>query len=172
MAGEAAKGEPEPVVDVKTLQAKLGILTLESDFLSAAFDKAGRGDGYHLHLMARGFTYLAAVLDWFKRRVLGWRVSITLEADFCIEAMEEALPNHRRPEVFNTDQDSSPRPTSSRCWPLVRSGTAWTEKTLGATRSSLSASGGASNTRKSTCGPMPACPIPEAVAAQQRRKTT
>jgi putative transposase len=56
--------------------------------------------------MARGFIYLAAVLDWFTRRVLSWRVSITLEADFCIEAVEEALARHGTPEIFNTDQGS------------------------------------------------------------------
>jgi putative transposase len=44
--------------------------------------------------MARGFIYLAAMLDWFTRRVLAWRVSITLEADFCIAAVEEALIRH------------------------------------------------------------------------------
>ena len=56
--------------------------------------------------MARGFVYLAAVLDWFTRRVLAWRVSITLEADFCVEAVEEALAKHGKPEIFNTDQGS------------------------------------------------------------------
>lgn len=56
--------------------------------------------------MARGFIYLAAVLDWFTRRVLSWRVSITLEADFCIEAVEEALARYGKPEIFNTDQGS------------------------------------------------------------------
>jgi len=56
--------------------------------------------------MARGFIYLAAVLDWFTRRVLAWRVSITLEADFCIEAVEEALARHGTPEILNTDQGS------------------------------------------------------------------
>jgi putative transposase len=56
--------------------------------------------------MARGFIYLAAVLDWFTRRVLAWRVSITLEADFCIAAVEEALTRHGPPEIFNTDQGS------------------------------------------------------------------
>ena len=56
--------------------------------------------------MARGFVYLAAVVDWFSRRVLSWRVSISLEAAFCIEALEEALARHGRPEVFNTDQGS------------------------------------------------------------------
>ena len=56
--------------------------------------------------MARGFIYLAAVMDWFTRRVLSWRVSISLEADFCIEALEEALTRHGTPEIFNTDQGS------------------------------------------------------------------
>jgi putative transposase len=56
--------------------------------------------------MARGFVYLAAVVDWFSRRVLAWRVSITLEAAFCIEALEEALARYGRPEIVNTDQGS------------------------------------------------------------------
>ena len=56
--------------------------------------------------MARGFVYLAAVVDWFSRRVLSWRVSISMEADFCIEALEEALAKHGKPEIFNTDQGS------------------------------------------------------------------
>jgi len=56
--------------------------------------------------MARGFVYLAAVVDWFSRRVLAWRVSITLEVAFCLEAVEEALARHGRPEIFNTDQGS------------------------------------------------------------------
>jgi putative transposase len=54
--------------------------------------------------MARGFVYLAAIVDWFSRKVLAWRLSITLSADFCIEALEEALERHGRPEIFNTDQ--------------------------------------------------------------------
>ena len=54
--------------------------------------------------MARGFVYLAAVVDWFSRKVLAWRLSITLAADFCVEALEEALARHGRPEIFNTDQ--------------------------------------------------------------------
>jgi putative transposase len=56
--------------------------------------------------MARGFVYLAAVVDWFSRRVLSWRLSITLEADFCIEAVEEALARYGKPDIFNTDQGS------------------------------------------------------------------
>jgi putative transposase len=56
--------------------------------------------------MARGFVYLAAVVDWFSRRVLAWRVSITMEVDFCLEAVEEALTRHGKPSIFNTDQGS------------------------------------------------------------------
>ena len=56
--------------------------------------------------MARGFVYLAAVVDWFSRRVLSWRVSITMEVEFCLEAVEEALARHGKPEIFNTDQGS------------------------------------------------------------------
>lgn len=53
--------------------------------------------------MARGFIYQTAVIDWFTRRVLMWRVSITLETVFCIEALEEAIASLERPELFNTD---------------------------------------------------------------------
>jgi putative transposase len=56
--------------------------------------------------MAKGFVYLAAVIDWFSRRVLSWRVSITMEASFCIAALEEALAKHGTPDIFNTDQGS------------------------------------------------------------------
>lgn len=56
--------------------------------------------------LARGFVYLVVVLDWFSRRALSWRVSITMEADFCVEAVEEALARHPKPEIFNTDQGS------------------------------------------------------------------
>jgi putative transposase len=61
--------------------------------------------------MARGFVYLTVVLDWFSRRVLSWRVSITIEAAFCVEALE-----HGKPENFNTDQGSQSRaPRSPAC---------------------------------------------------------
>ena len=53
--------------------------------------------------MARGFLYLMAIMDWYSRYVVAWRLSNTLDADFCIEALEEAL-GQGRPEVFNTDQ--------------------------------------------------------------------
>ena len=56
--------------------------------------------------MARGFVYLAAVVDCFTRRILAWRVSTGMEVDFCLEAVEEALAKHGRPTIFNTDQGS------------------------------------------------------------------
>jgi putative transposase len=56
--------------------------------------------------MARGFVYLAVVLDWFSRRVLSWRVSITMEAAFCIETLQDALAHHGKPDIFNTEQGS------------------------------------------------------------------
>jgi putative transposase len=55
--------------------------------------------------MARGFLYLVAIMDWYSRYVLAWRLSNTLDADFCIEALEEAL-RQGTPEIFNTDQGS------------------------------------------------------------------
>ncbi|WP_085974147.1 MULTISPECIES: IS3 family transposase [Bradyrhizobium] len=56
--------------------------------------------------MAHGFVYLAVVLDWATRRVLSWRLSITMEAAFCVGTLEDALARHGRPEIFNTDQGS------------------------------------------------------------------
>ncbi len=56
--------------------------------------------------MAKGFVYLIAIVDWFSRRVLSWRLSITMDTAFCVEAVEEALARHGRPEIFNTDQGS------------------------------------------------------------------
>jgi len=56
--------------------------------------------------MAKGFVYLIAIVDWFSRRVLSWRLSITMDTAFCVEAVEEALARHGKPEIFNTDQGS------------------------------------------------------------------
>jgi putative transposase len=55
---------------------------------------------------ARGFIYLAAVIDWYSRRVLAWRVSISMDTEFCIEAVQEAIARYGTPEIFNTDQGS------------------------------------------------------------------
>src|SRR5690242_7617409 len=56
--------------------------------------------------MAKGFLYLVVIMDWVSRAVLAWRLSNTLDADFCVEALEEALSRYGRPEIFNTDQGS------------------------------------------------------------------
>src|SRR5258705_4137643 len=56
--------------------------------------------------MARGFVYLAVVLDWATRRVLSWRLSITMEAAFCVETLEDGLARHGKPDIVNTDQGS------------------------------------------------------------------
>jgi putative transposase len=56
--------------------------------------------------MARGFVYLVAIMDWYSRRVLSWRVSNTIDTSFCTEALEEAIERYGAPEIFNTDQGS------------------------------------------------------------------
>lgn len=56
--------------------------------------------------MQRGFLYLVAIMDWATRRVLAWRLSNTMDAEFCIEALEEAPARRGRPEIFNADQGS------------------------------------------------------------------
>src|SRR5436853_6602631 len=63
--------------------------------------------------MARGFVYLAAVLDWFSRRVLSWRLSITMEASFCVETLNDALAQHGKPDICNIDQ--GPHITGAAC---------------------------------------------------------
>lgn len=56
--------------------------------------------------MCRGFLYLVAIMDWSSRKVLAWRLSNSMDADFCVEALKEALVKHGKPEIFNTDQGS------------------------------------------------------------------
>ena len=56
--------------------------------------------------MARGFVYLAAIIDWYSRKVLAWEVSISMEADFCVRVLDEAIRRFGKPEIFNTDQGS------------------------------------------------------------------
>ena len=60
--------------------------------------------------VARGFVYLTAVVDWFSRRVLAWKLSITMEAAFCIETLEEALSGNEKPEIFNTPRQPVHQP--------------------------------------------------------------
>ena len=63
--------------------------------------------------MARGFVYLAAVMDWHGRKVLAWQVSVTIDTGFCMEAFEESLGRHGAPEIFNTDREASSQVTPS-----------------------------------------------------------
>jgi transposase InsO family protein len=55
---------------------------------------------------ARGFVYLAAVMGWFSGRVMSWRMSVTIEVDFCLDAVDEAIARHGSPEILDTDQGS------------------------------------------------------------------
>jgi len=103
--------------------------------------------------MRRGFLYLFAVLDWATRRVLAWRLSNTLTTDFCIETVQDAIAEHGRPEVFNTDQGS--QFTDADFVELIRKkhGIALSMDGKGCWRDNvfMSASGARSNTRKSIC---------------------
>jgi putative transposase len=56
--------------------------------------------------MRRGFLYLVAIMDWHSRKVLSWRLSNSMDAGFCVEALKEALARYGRPEIFNSDQGS------------------------------------------------------------------
>ncbi len=105
--------------------------------------------------MARGFVYLAVVLDWFSRRVLSWRLSITMEAAFCIEALEEALARHGKPEIVNTDQGSQfTCPAFTGILASRKISISMDGKGACGTTCLRSASGAASNMRRSICGPM------------------
>jgi putative transposase len=104
--------------------------------------------------MARGFVYLAVVLDWFSRRVLSWRLSITMEAAFCVETLEDALARYGKPDVFNTDQGSQfTGAASPACSPATALQSAWTAKAPGETTCSSSGCGAASNMRRCICEP-------------------
>ena len=101
----------EPEIDVKSPHAKIGQLALGNDFLEGALDKAGLLSRYSADLlckspagqcMARGFVYLVAVLDWFSRKVLAWRLSVTLETAPCLEALNEAIRRFGKPEIMNS----------------------------------------------------------------------
>ena len=92
--------------------------------------------------MAKGLVYLAVVLDWFSRRVLSWRVSITMEASFCVETLQQALARHGKPDILNTDQGSQFTVKRSRTFsPRTQSASAWTAKARGGTTCSSSGCG-------------------------------
>ena len=56
--------------------------------------------------LVHGFAYLAAIIDWYSRRVLSWRISNTMDTSFCVDCLQEALQTYGKPEVFNSDQGS------------------------------------------------------------------
>ena len=94
-----ARAESEPALVSAALR-----LTITTRDIEAARRSYVEGLGYIP--MAKGFVYLVAIVDWFSRKVLAWRVSISMEADFCLEALEEALARYGSCEIFNTDQGS------------------------------------------------------------------
>ncbi len=104
--------------------------------------------------MARGFVYLAAVIDWHSRKVLAWRLSISMDTAFCTEAVEEAIARYGKPEIFNTDQAASSRAANSPgCSTDTASASRWTARAAGATTCSSNGYGARSSTRWSTCTP-------------------
>ncbi len=70
--------------------------------------------------MRKGFLYLVAVMDWYSRKVLSWRLSNTLDTDFCVAALEEALAKYGKPSIFNTDRAVSLRALNSRRYSRMR----------------------------------------------------
>ena len=111
--------------------------------------------------MARGFVYLAVVLDWFSRRVLSWRVSITMEAAFCVRRwrMPWLVTASQRSSIRTRVRSSRARPSPAYS-PTTVLRSAWTAKGLGGTTSSSSDYGAASNTRRCICGPTTASARP------------
>ena len=111
--------------------------------------------------MARGFVYLAVVLDWFSRRVLSWRLSITMEAAFCVETLEDAwLVTASRTSSIQIKVRSSRERPSPACSPTMTLRSAWMARGPGGITCSSSGYGAASNTRRCICGPMTASARP------------
>jgi len=113
-------------VNRKRVQRLMRTMGIEAIYPKPKTTKRGEGHQIHAYLlremqivrpnqvwatdityipMASGFMYLVAVMDWYSRHVLSWRLSNTMESGFCVEALKEALENGR-PEIFNTDQGS------------------------------------------------------------------
>jgi putative transposase len=114
--------------------------------------------------MQHGFLYLVAIIDWATRRVLSWRLSNTLAAGFCVEALNEALARFGKPGIFNTDQSlpsrkrgarNSPAPSLPRCCWITGSRSAWMAVGAATTTSLSSACGGPSSTSGFTCAQRP-----------------
>ncbi len=100
--------------------------------------------------MVRGFLYLAAVIDWYSRSVLSWQLSNTLDADFCIDALKEALWKGQ-PDIFNTDQGAQfTAKNSPGCWTHMASGSAWMGKAATGITCSSNGCSEQSNTKRCT----------------------
>jgi putative transposase len=95
--------------------------------------------------LAKGFVYLVAVMDWFSRRVLAWRLSTGMDSGFCVEALQDALDRYGFRPIFSTPTRacSSPGPLSPTCWRPAVSASAWTAKAVTWTTSSSNACGAA-----------------------------
>ena len=106
--------------------------------------------------MAKGFMYLVAIMDWHSRRVLSWRLSNTLDTDFCLEALHEARSRFGAPEIFNTDQGA--QFTSESFTGALKNAEIQISRQMakggGWTMCSLNGCGAASSTRTCTCAPM------------------
>src|SRR3984893_12972760 len=122
-------GEPEPAL------AKAGVWAADITYIA----------------MQQGFLYLVAIIDWATRRVLSWRLSNTLTAGFCVEALSEALARFGKPGIFNTDQSlpsrkrgarNSPARSSPRCCGITGSRSAWMDAGAVRTPSSSCPCGG------------------------------
>lgn len=115
------------VVNRKRVQRLMRVLGISAIYPRPSLSKPGKGQKVYPYLlrnleitqpnqvwaadityipMPRGFMYLVAVMDWQSRKVLSWRLSNTMEADFCVETLMEALAKYGQPEIFNTDQGS------------------------------------------------------------------
>ena len=102
--------------------------------------------------MAKGFLYLVAVIDWHSRKALAHRLSNTMDAAFCVEAMEEAIVHYGAPEVFNTDRGAQFTSEAS-AGALKAHGVRISMDGKGHSTCTWSASGAASSRKKSTCAP-------------------
>ncbi len=115
------------VVNRKRVQRLMRKMGISAVYPRPSLSKPGKGHNVYLYLlrnlkitepnqvwaadityipMPKGFMYLVAVMDWYSRKVLSWRLSNTMEADFCVEALKEALAKYGQPSIFNTDQGS------------------------------------------------------------------
>jgi transposase InsO family protein len=106
--------------------------------------------------MARGFVYLVAVIDWYSRKVLSWRLSNTLDASFCVDALEEAIDTYGKPDI-QIKAASSPVRTLQMCSKPIASGSVWVLKAARSIVCSLSASGASRSMRRFTSKPMMIC---------------